>query len=283
MASQQSVSSVRFTWLKVPRIPGKVGVPTQSSTLGEKRPVSCVSPDVEDQSSTDEDQSSTDQGRKFKVPRIPVQANAARAIAPVQKMYRRPASSVVDDAMLRLMDQALQDCRKPYNPDAMLRLMDDALQDYNGHELYNIYKATPKLEMKMFPVYCLVKAGNFGLPKAQLELAKIYGVASTYDDPDSQRKIWKRKKFWKWLIAAANNGVPEAQYELGMKLVKFGRPIEAAKWFAKAAEQNYPKQGDDSQHLQQVALTLLSLNKSIGTSPSPPLADSGGDSGKPNA
>ena len=266
MASQQSVSSVRFTWLRVPRIPGKVGVPTQSSTLGEKRPVSCVSPDVEDQSSTDE-------GRKFKVPRIPV-----------QEMYRRPASSVVNNAMLRLMDQALQNfkAQKPYNPDAMLRLMDDAVQDYKDQELYNIYKATPKLKMKMFPFYCLVKAGNLGLPKAQLELAKIYGVASTYDDHDSQRKFWKRKKFWKWLIAAANSGVPQAQYELGMKLVKCGRPIEAAKWFDKVAKQNYPYQEDDPQHLQQVALTLLSL-KSISSSPSQPLADSGWDSGKPNA
>ena len=241
----------RSTCLKVPQIPDKVSAPTKSCTLGEKRPVSCVSPDVEDQSSADE-------GRKFKAPYIPARENAKAA----QEVNRPPASSVVDDVMSGLMERAIRNC--------------------TALELYNVYKGYPKSEMSKWPVYCLHRSGELGFPQAQLELAKIYYVASTSEDLDPHVKYWKRKKFWEWLVAAAKNGVPQAQHKLGINLLKMGRVKDAAKWFEKAAKQNYPNQEDELQHLQQVALTLLSLGGSNRLSPSPPLTDRDSHSEKLN-
>ena len=108
--------------------------------------------------------------------------------------------------------------------------------DFCAKELFEIYKENlPKITNE--GVQCLHRAAELELPDAQLELARVFWKLSNFGDLSAREKYREtyRKKFWKWLKKAADNGSPAAQFKLGTNLFAIDRPIEARKWLVKAS------------------------------------------------
>ncbi len=251
-------SADKFSWLKAPRISDEVeGSPDRSSAaalFAWQAPR--IPPQAEDQSS---------RSTWLKAPRIPPQAETE----PVRITWQAPSippqtGSVRSSAPVHTRATKSRPSAKSVIDEKMEELMEIALKGSKANQIFGIYKKSSQPE-SAWSLYCLHEAATLGLPEAQFELAKVYGKASSSGTPGAPRK------YWKWLNAAAESGVVEAQHKLGICLSMLDRQTEAREWFTQAAEVCQAAEN------ALAALNLLSLGKaefsegfaSSSASPSP--------------